>query len=75
MLEMRPNCEICDKNLKANQPGALICSFECTFCSDCNEKDLMGKCPNCGDMLTPRPMREGKNLRKHPASKERILKA
>lgn len=75
MLEMRPNCEICDKNLKANEPGALICSLECTFCADCNIEQLMGTCPNCGGSLAPRPTREGKYLKKYPASKERVLKS
>ena len=34
MLELRPNCECCDKDLPADATDALICSFECTFCVD-----------------------------------------
>ena len=35
MLEMRPDCERCGTDLPADQGGAFICSFECTFCADC----------------------------------------
>ncbi|MEQ8689374.1 MAG: DUF1272 domain-containing protein, partial [Pseudomonadales bacterium] len=30
MLELRPNCEWCDRNLPAATPEARICSYECT---------------------------------------------
>ena len=40
MLDMRPDCERCGTDLPAQDPGAFICSFECTFCADCaNELD------------------------------------
>lgn len=74
MLQMRPNCEICDKDLPADVGGALICSFECTFCASCNAKDLKDICPNCGGDLTRRPTRTGLNLERNPASTERVLK-
>ena len=32
MLQLRPNCECCDKDLPPESAEALICSFECTFC-------------------------------------------
>ncbi|MEH6742071.1 MAG: DUF1272 domain-containing protein [Hyphomonas sp.] len=48
MLDMRPNCEQCDTDLPADEVGAFICSFECTFCSDCTNGPLEGRCPNCG---------------------------
>ncbi|TIT38098.1 MAG: DUF1272 domain-containing protein [Mesorhizobium sp.] len=35
MLELRPNCECCDKDLPPEAMDALICTFECTFCADC----------------------------------------
>ena len=35
MLELRPGCECCDRDLPPESPDALICSFECTFCRDC----------------------------------------
>lgn len=66
MLDMRPDCERCGKALPADAAGALICSFECTFCEGCNTRDLKGTCPNCGGTLTPRPTRTGTALAKFP---------
>lgn len=37
MLELRPNCEWCDKDLPPDAPDARICSYECTFCAACAE--------------------------------------
>jgi len=71
MLEMRPNCELCDRDLPADQPGARICSFECTFCAECTGE----VCPNCGGDLKDRPLRVGAALAKFPASTKRVLKA
>jgi hypothetical protein len=71
MLEMRPDCESCGKDLPAEQAGALICSFECTFCDSCNMDKLHGICPNCGGVLTDRPTRSAALLVKYPASDER----
>jgi len=70
MLAMRPDCERCGLDLPADQPGAFICSFECTFCAECAEA-LDDVCPNCGGELLDRPTRVGKALRTHPASTER----
>jgi hypothetical protein len=33
MLELRPGCECCDKDLPPDALDARICSFECTFCA------------------------------------------
>lgn len=30
MLEMRPGCECCDKDLPPDSVDARICTFECT---------------------------------------------
>jgi hypothetical protein len=38
MLELRPSCECCDKDLPPSAADAMICTFECTFCRDCVEK-------------------------------------
>ncbi|MGN6668551.1 MAG: DUF1272 domain-containing protein, partial [Trinickia sp.] len=46
MLELRPGCECCDKNLPPESDEARICSFECTFCVDCATHVLGGTCPN-----------------------------
>ena len=34
MLELRPGCECCDKDLPPDSMEARICSYECTFCRD-----------------------------------------
>ncbi|MCY1212286.1 hypothetical protein D9M68_359180 [compost metagenome] len=75
MLELRPNCECCDKNLPPESTEALICSFECTFCRDCADQRLHGTCPNCGGELVRRPIRPVAKLARYPASKQRILKS
>ena len=71
MLELRPNCECCDKDLPPDSPEAFICSFECTFCRDCMTARLHGRCPNCGGELVRRPVRPEEALRRHPASTRR----
>lgn len=75
MLEMRPGCECCDAELPAGKPGAMICSFECTFCADSTESVLKGVCPNCGGVLAARPLRTGAALARFPASTKRVVKA
>ncbi|QXD22519.1 DUF1272 domain-containing protein [Opitutia bacterium ISCC 51] len=57
MLELRPNCELCDKDLPPDSKKAYICSYECTFCSSCIEEVLNNVCPNCGGGFTLRPIR------------------
>ncbi len=75
MLELRPNCECCDANLPPESDDARICSFECTFCADCANRVLGGRCPNCGGELIARPRRAAELLAKYPASTKRVLKA
>jgi uncharacterized protein len=74
MLQLRPNCECCDRDLPPESPEARICSFECTFCRVCAETVLRGTCPNCGGELVARPRRPAGKLTSYPASSERILK-
>ena len=75
MLKLKPNCECCDKDLAPDSGDARICTYECTFCSDCVETRLPGgRCPNCGGDLVRRPVRPAAMLAKHPASAERYLK-
>jgi hypothetical protein len=57
MLELRPNCECCDRDLPPDSADARICTFECTFCVDCVETRFSGVCPNCGGDLSARPIR------------------
>jgi uncharacterized protein len=75
MLAMRPNCECCDRDLPADKGGAMICSFECTFCETCASEVLGGICPNCAGTLTARPVRPTGKLGAYPASTERVLKS
>jgi len=56
-LELRPNCEGCDRDLPPESVGARICTFECTFCVECVERRLANVCPNCGGGFAPRPIR------------------
>ncbi|HSX88175.1 MAG TPA: DUF1272 domain-containing protein [Pseudomonas sp.] len=72
MLQLRPNCECCDRDLPADSRDALICSFECTFCRDCATQRLQGHCPNCGGELLQRPRRPAAALRQSPASSTRV---
>jgi hypothetical protein len=72
MLELRPNCECCNRDLPPDSADALICSFECTFCRRCASEVLHGRCPNCGGELAPRPRRPAEMLARHPASTKRV---
>ena len=75
MLQLRPNCECCNTDLPPHAVEAMICSFECTFCSACATQVLHGICPNCGGELVRRPVRPPEKLLQYPASTERIFKA
>jgi hypothetical protein len=74
MLQLRPNCECCDRDLPPESTEAVICSFECTFCTACAAQVLGGRCPNCGGELVRRPIRPKEKLAKFPASTERKVK-
>jgi hypothetical protein len=72
MLELRPNCECCDRDLPPDSREALICSFECTWCRDCASSRLPGGvCPNCGGELVARPVRPAARLVGNPSSSTR----
>ena len=73
-LQLRPNCEYCDKDLAPDATEARICSYECTFCADCAENKLHNVCPNCGGDLVLRPTRPDAALVSDPASAERVTK-
>ena len=78
MLDLRPNCELCDKDLPPDSTEACICTYECTFCLTCVESVLNNVCPNCGGGFSPRPVRpkterrSGVSLSHQPASSVRI---
>jgi hypothetical protein len=77
-LQLRPNCEYCDKDLPPQSTEARICSYECTFCAGCVENKLHNVCPNCGGGFTPRPIRPaqewrpGLSVEKRPPSDKRV---
>jgi hypothetical protein len=75
MLEMRPNCECCDRDLPPASRDARICTFECTFCAACAETRFAGVCPNCGGELLARPVRPATHLAAFPAQAARVVKA
>ncbi|HEY7688842.1 MAG TPA: DUF1272 domain-containing protein [Dongiaceae bacterium] len=74
MLQLRPSCECCDRDLPPDTLEARICSYECTFCAECAETVLGDICPNCGGELVRRPVRPPAMLAKYPASTERVTK-
>ena len=55
MLEMRDTCERCGATLALDGP-AMICSYECTFCTTCSS-EMADVCPNCSGRLVLRPPR------------------
>ena len=77
-LQLRPNCEYCDKDLPPSATDARICSYECTFCADCAEQKLGNVCPNCGGGFASRPIRPAQEWRpgvsaaKQPPSDKRV---
>lgn len=78
MLDMRPNCEFCDKDLPPQSEEACICTYECTFCRNCVDNVLQNVCPNCGGGFVNRPIRpsterrSGVSLKHQPASTKRV---
>jgi hypothetical protein len=73
-MELRPNCECCDRDLPPQSREAFICTFECTFCGDCADHVLKGTCPNCKGELVRRPVRTDAMLVKYPPSATRKVK-
>jgi hypothetical protein len=71
MLELRPDCERCGRDLAPDCAEARICTFECTFCAACVEGPLAGICPNCGGNFERRPIRLAAKLARYPAGVER----
>lgn len=69
MLEIRPNCEHCKKELPNTSTEAMICSFECTYCKTCALEIFKNVCPSCSGNFVERPIRPKKYLEKHPVSK------
>jgi hypothetical protein len=74
MLEVRPNCENCNRPFPNGNAKAWICTFECTFRQDCVENNLHNVCPNCGGGFERRPTRPSDLVRKYPSSQDSVLK-
>ncbi len=73
MLEIRPNCEHCGKDLPNTSTEAMICSFECTYCKTCALEIFENVCPSCAGNFVPRPIRPLKMIQKYPASDTLVL--
>lgn len=73
-MEIRLNCENCDKPMPNDSDEAMICSFDCTFCKGCVDNTLKNVCPNCGGGFEKRPSRPKQFLEKYPPRKDKILK-
>ena len=73
MLEIRPNCEHCGKDLPNTSSEAMICSFECTYCVECALDVFKNVCPSCTGDFVKRPIRPAKMIDKYPASTDRIF--
>jgi hypothetical protein len=71
MLELKPNCECCDKDLPPDVADAMICTYEYTFYASCVDTKLNGICPNCVGNFSARPIRPIEMLNKHPPSSRR----
>ncbi|OCK42362.1 hypothetical protein BA195_12120 [Tenacibaculum soleae] len=73
MLQIRPNCEHCNKDLPNTSTEAMICSFECTYCKTCALELFKNVCPSCSGNFVQRPIRPSKMVAKHPASTQRVF--
>ncbi len=74
MLEIRPNCEHCGKDLPNTSIEAMICSFECTYCKNCALEVFENVCPSCSGNFVQRPIRPSKMIEKYPASSTETFK-
>ena len=74
MLDNRPTCEHCNKNLPNTSTEAMICTFECTYCKTCALEIFENVCPTCAGNFVERPIRPSKMIDKYPASTKIIFK-
>ncbi|WP_420582915.1 DUF1272 domain-containing protein [Reichenbachiella sp.] len=74
MLSLLSTCENCNKPLAPQSTEAMICSYECTFCSDCVNEVLQNVCPNCGGGFEKRPVRPKSGLKKYPPREVVVFK-
>ena len=74
MLEIKPNCEHCNKDLPNTSSEAMICSFECTYCKKCAIEIFKNVCPSCSGNFVERPIRPSKMIAKYPASTKEVFR-
>lgn len=74
MLEIRQYCENCEKHLPNDSNEAMICTFECTFCTQCVINILENVCPNCGGGFEKRPNRPNSQLGVYPMRKDKVFR-
>ncbi|MGI9624865.1 MAG: DUF1272 domain-containing protein [Acidimicrobiales bacterium] len=72
VMDLRPSCECCDRDLPPESPEATICTFECTYCATCAE-EMAWICKNCGGNLVLHPIRPMALLDDNPASPTRVF--
>lgn len=78
MLQIKTYCENCGKDLPNDSTEAMICSFECTFCTQCVTNVLSNVCPNCGGGFEKRPVRPtqcitGYCIKNYPVSAKKYV--
>ena len=73
MLQLRPNCECCDRDLAVDDADVWICTYECTWCGPCARDVLAMVCPNCDGELVRRPRRPPAALIADPPSEVRVF--
>ena len=73
MLDIRPNCEHCGKDLPNTSTDAMICSFECTYCAECALDVFKNVCPSCTGNFVKIPIRPAKMIDQYPASTKRVF--
>lgn len=74
MLEIRPNCEHCNKDLPNTSTEAMICSYECTYCRECALEIFENVCPSCSGNFVQRPIRPKAGIKQNPSSTQRVFK-
>ncbi len=74
MLELRPNCEHCNKDLPNTSTEAMICSYECTYCRECALEIFENVCPSCSGNFVQRPIRPKEEIKQNPSSTQRVFK-
>ena len=73
MLQLRPSCECCDKDLPPAAPDAMICTFECTFCRDCVETRLTAYARIAAAISRRARSGPPRKLAKNPPSTQRVF--